>query len=204
MYSLTKNEQYLPMTVVYAVSFGMVLLINHLLKINHSYNDGLYKFVYNCFFSNESKVSEFLTCTRGDKYYTISGEREATNEEDKKIFDFNQKYCITSLWAGTHIYLYILLGFYCPSLFWLTFFIGAAFEVFEYFKWECHDAIDVIYNSIGFGIGYYLNYLYFKNNYDFNKSIIIWIFLTILLILLMFNVVKKYQYKIDQSKTRSK
>jgi hypothetical protein len=71
---------------------------------------------------------------------------------------------LVSLWAVSHAYLYMVIGFFCPNLFIESFLIGAFFEYFEKMKWECHDGLDVIFNSFGFIIGYLLNKIYEIHN----------------------------------------
>jgi hypothetical protein len=185
------------MGIIYGVAFSLVLLVNYILSKTHRYNDGLNKTIYNCLVSYESKATELFTSCRGKNYYSISGPVKNAHPEDKALFDYNQKYCITSLWAFTHIYLYVLIGFFCPSLFWLTFIGGAAFEVFEYFKWGCHDIVDVLYNSLGFFIGYYLNGLYLTRN-NYNASIFVWLAITVALFGIVFYNVHENQKKKDE------
>ena len=194
MYSIIQNKQYIILFFIYIISFALVLLINKILSTEHSYSDGLYKYMYECIYYNESPICKKLTSTRGSKYYTISGERKVTNDDDKKLFEKNQSYCIVSLWALLHIILYIIIGFYCPNLFIPSLIIGALFEYFENLQWDCHDALDVAFNSFGFGIGYVLNKIIFKNSMEMlGKSIIFVVLLLIIMFITMFNNIKKYQ-----------
>jgi hypothetical protein len=61
--------------------------------------------------------------------------------------------CLTTFWSASHFALYLALGMFAPSLFWQTFAIGATFEFYEKYAFDCHDVLDVAYNSAGFLIG---------------------------------------------------
>ncbi len=64
-----------------------------------------------------------------------------------------QRYCLVTSWALTHIALYAIIGYFFPKFFWQTFAIGVTFEIGEWITLDCHDILDVLWNSIGFGIG---------------------------------------------------
>jgi hypothetical protein len=66
-------------------------------------------------------------------------------------------YCLVTSWAVSHILLYVVLGFMFPDRFWETFAIGALFEGVEWLTLDCHDLLDLVWNSLGFLIGYWLN-----------------------------------------------
>lgn len=83
---------------------------------------------------------------RGDNYYI------GVMDSAKKI---KLQSCIATFWSFAHFTLYFFLGMFAPSLFWVTFFLGAAFEVYEYKAYLCHDLLDVFYNSAGFLVGQY-------------------------------------------------
>lgn len=67
-----------------------------------------------------------------------------------------QKYCFVTSWAVTHVALYALLGFYFPDKFFETFAIGVGFEALEWITFDCHDWVDVFWNTLGFVIGFLL------------------------------------------------
>jgi hypothetical protein len=72
--------------------------------------------------------------------------------EDQRI-KRSSRYCLMTTWAITHIVLYAIIGFLFPTLFWPTFMIGVAYEVMEWITFDCHDVLDLVWNSIGFLIG---------------------------------------------------
>ena len=85
-----------------------------------------------------------LTTTRGENYYI-----GVTGEEQKDVLNK----CLVTFWGGSHFILYLLLGFFCPNLFWQTFILGVLFEIYEEYMYDCHDALDVVLNTAGFLIG---------------------------------------------------
>lgn len=61
--------------------------------------------------------------------------------------------CLLTFWGGSHGVLYFLIGLFVPRAFWLTFWIGAAFEIYEWCMFDCADPLDIAWNSIGFFLG---------------------------------------------------
>ncbi len=157
MYSLNKNKQYVIMCILYIGSFLMVLSIFYLCDVDHSYNVGLNKFINECLCLSDTKISKLLTSLRGEEYYL-------TRDKYK-----DNKHCLVSIWAFTHVVLYAMIGFFCPDLFYPSLIIGILFELGERI-FNCHDILDVIFNTIGFGIGYQVNNL-FLNKKSFKASI---------------------------------
>lgn len=76
---------------------------------------------------------------RGNKY--IIGDPESSSALDN---------CLITFWGTSHYMLYFFLGYWCPALFWPTFVIGVGFEVYEYVQYDCADALDIAFNTIGF------------------------------------------------------
>lgn len=96
-----------------------------------------------CLFGCPDGTSSLLTKFRGGNYYI-----GASKETNSKQGD-----CLATFWSGTHFMLYLLLGIFCPNLFWQTFAFGAAFEVYEYYEYDCADPLDILFNTTGFLIG---------------------------------------------------
>jgi uncharacterized Tic20 family protein len=154
------NKQYKYLIFIYIISFVLVLLTNEILKYNNSYSNTISNLINKCFLLNETKLTKWLTKSRGKYYYTITENKtreKYLTKEEKGLVDKKLKYCLITLWAVVHIGLYIIIGFLCPNLFIQSFFIGAMFELYEKYAFKCHDSLDVIFNSIGFGIGYMIN-----------------------------------------------
>ncbi len=68
-------------------------------------------------------------------------------------------HCVMTFWNFTHLLLYTAIGFFCPDLFVETMVAGFIFELAEYQVFDCHDALDLFYNSLGFYIGFTLSNL---------------------------------------------
>lgn len=163
MYSVTKNKQFIIMSGFYFFAFVLCYVINQLLATEHEYNSGLNKFIYECLFSSETKISKLLTSSRGTEYYLTL----------PKYKYLNKKNCLVSMWAFTHLGLYTMIGLFCPDLFYCSLVVGILFELSEYITKDCHDILDVVFNTIGFGIGYQINRFFLKNKFSFRKSIYI-------------------------------
>lgn len=85
-----------------------------------------------------------FSALRGGQYYI----GEMTEEKRKSL-----RGCAMTFWSASHFCLYFALGFFAPSLFWLTFSTGVAFEFYENMQFDCHDVLDVAYNTAGFIAG---------------------------------------------------
>lgn len=155
-------KQYKYLFIIYLSSFLSILGINFFLSIDTSSSDKLYKVIHRCYFLHESPLIKWLTSSRGKNYYTITDNKKKTTKKEEEEHNNKHSYCLVSLWAITHVCLYTVIGFVCPDLFIESFIFGALFEYFEKYKWSCHDSLDVIFNSIGFLIGYIINRVYKK------------------------------------------
>jgi len=60
--------------------------------------------------------------------------------------------CLVSSWNVSHILAYMVLGYFLPDFFLETLIIGIVFESIESVN-NCHDVLDVFYNSIGYLMG---------------------------------------------------
>ena len=101
--------------------------------------DSLQNFHKQCIISNSR-----YKIVRGNNYYIND-----TTSEDKKMLE----YCLCTQWNLLHILLFIFLTIIYPKyiiLFWIC---GVLFEVFEYLFFECHDYLDIFYNTLGILIG---------------------------------------------------
>lgn len=82
------------------------------------------------------KTYRRLLSTRGSDYY-MSAPCDRTSET-----------CLLTRWGVSHILCYGLIGFLVPQLWWLTFTVGAVWEVWES-QHEYHDFLDLIWNGTG-------------------------------------------------------
>lgn len=79
-----------------------------------------------------------LSFLRGKNYYLND---ETSTEKNKN--------CLTTMWNGIHVLFYFILGLLFPEHIKILSFLGIAFEVFEFFVFDCHDISDIIYNELG-------------------------------------------------------
>lgn len=64
-----------------------------------------------------------------------------------------KKYCILTSWSLLHVVLYFLFGWFFPSMFWETLLMGIMFELVEWLTYDCHDLLDIGWNTLGFVMG---------------------------------------------------
>ncbi len=67
------------------------------------------------------------------------------------------KKCLITFWGFSHFLLYFVLAFFVPKLYIEEFIIGILFEIWEYYKFDCHDMNDIVLNGIGILLGRYLS-----------------------------------------------
>lgn len=92
--------------------------------------------------TGSASASTWLQKLRGNNYWVA-----ATSSPKLR------RYCLVTSWAITHVTLYAIIGFLFPTLFWPTFLVGVAYEIMEWIALDCHDILDLAWNSMGFFIG---------------------------------------------------
>ena len=90
-----------------------------------------------------ARVRSIVSKTRGNMYI-IDGD----NKNNDRI-----KTCFLTFFGAMHFLLYMVIGLLVPNLFLETFIIGIAFELYEYYQYQCHDAFDIVFNTAGFLVG---------------------------------------------------
>ena len=110
---------------------------------------------------NESCIYGCGTC---NKYTKIRGKDYFVSNMDKKK-EHELKRCVFTFWHLTHYITYTIIGYLFPIMFIESVILGTSFEIFEYLKYDCHDALDVVYNALGFVTGYFL-----RKNMDFREK----------------------------------
>src|SRR5271169_2982863 len=90
-----------------------------------------------------NEYTKALTAGRGSDY--IIGDNGATNERISN--------CLVTFWGLTHFMLFAMVGFIAPWLFWEMFAVGCLFELYESYRFNCHDVLDVGLNTLGFLAG---------------------------------------------------
>ena len=89
---------------------------------------------------------------RGNNYYIGS---------DKKLDSGTSETCLVTFWSAGHFVLFMIIGFIMPELFIVALILGIGFEVYEYYRFDCHDPLDIIWNTSGFIVGMLLNKAFF-------------------------------------------
>jgi hypothetical protein len=190
MYSVSIKNQIYILIFLYALC-GVGFMTAYLIKIhNKKYDKAIDRYNQLCLYYNKSEIIQKFTKKRGIQYY-FNG--KLNDMDDKKTILYKRKYCVVSFWSMSHIILYTLIGFFCPSLFLLSFASGVIWEGIEKKFCNCHDLIDIIYNSIGFSVGYMINKIYF-NKFSSNVKIasIVVILIVLLLILDFINRIEDF------------
>lgn len=94
----------------------------------------------------DGEFTSNLKFLRGPQY-TLTG------NEPKKEF------CLVTTWGVSHFIMYAVIGYMFPQFFWESFAIGVAFEGLEWATLECHDVLDIAWNTFGFVFGAWLRKL---------------------------------------------
>ena len=178
MYIVTVKKQVYIMFVIYiTVAILGYIGLKYKKTIFNAYLNGFEKYNQLCLLYDKSHSAREITRHRGIFYWITS---DVKDNHDKKILTFKRRFCLTTFWSMTHVFMYTIIGFFCPQLFIPSFMIGLFFEAFEKKFCNCHDILDIFYNSFGFGIGYLLNKLFygtFKLSVKISSIIIIIVFL---------------------------
>jgi hypothetical protein len=93
-----------------------------------------------------------LAKARGDHYYL--GETEL----DYRSQINDSKFCWLGSWHISHILTHACLGFFTENL-WLSLGAGIGFEFYEMLRFDCHDSLDIVWNTVGFFLGYMIKQL---------------------------------------------
>jgi hypothetical protein len=141
-------------------NFTNIMLILSVLTIAYIYsliyapsieniNDGSFttsiaKMNKSCFLACKTqKCKKYISKSRGKQYFI-----SIPSEDQEHI-----KSCIITFWGLTHFIMYFILTFIFPDFYIELFFIGIGFEVYEYFKFDCHDINDIYLNTLGILLG---------------------------------------------------
>lgn len=99
---------------------------------------------------------------RGDNYgldtHDMSGKVVVCDETEKSLDmssdSKDNPYHVMTGWSCLHVVLYMFLGFLSPKYWWLMLIISVVWELFEFQQpQDCHDLLDLGWNSTGLLIG---------------------------------------------------
>jgi len=152
------KKEIINMVLLYLIAFIFISSIRILKILTIDTNYWLANTLNKSLLHYESAYTEKITCKRGQGYFLLNDIKHTAEQRE------NLKYCICTMWSMMHFFFYILLGYFSPSLFYVTLGIGILFEIVEYFTYDCHDILDILYNSLGFGVGYCLRYILKKKS----------------------------------------
>ena len=137
------SEYYWGLFKIYVVSFIILVSVGPFLQ-----NPTIRKMSKFCFLRAPDGLWEIISPLRGFNYYL--------DEKERKDPQYRAN-CLVTTWALSHFILYLILGYYYPQMFWETFMIGIMFEIAENMAMDCHDVLDVLWNSLGFVVGRWLS-----------------------------------------------
>jgi hypothetical protein len=109
-----------------------------------SYTTSIAKMNKSCLLNCKSDgCKKYISDNRGKQYFI-----SIPPSEQEHI-----KSCIVTFWGFTHFLMYFILALLVPAFYIELFFIGVGFEIYEYYKFECHDVNDIFLNSFGILLG---------------------------------------------------
>lgn len=146
-----KFYSYLCLFVIYVMGIIYIIFIQHFSQKNEMYNDDsligkLYKLHASCLIPCKDAKCSDIVYIRGQTYLANSS-KQASDEI---------KNCFVTFWVYMHFIFYLCIGFILPDTFWESFIIGVLFEIFEYYFFDCYNALDIVANTLGFAVGYSL------------------------------------------------
>lgn len=152
MYSnKSRIVQYIMLILIFVAAYIYSITLNSHMTDNRNYNS-IYDYITGvhetCFVSCDTDICKKATSLRGKNYYFENGIQ--TNFT-----------CIMTYWSMAHFLLFFLVGFLFPDLLIEIALIGILFELYEYYRFDCHDALDILYDLSGMLLGYYTyRYIY--------------------------------------------
>ena len=78
----------------------------------------------------------------------LRGENYFTYKTDPNYKRLNEENCILNNWHISHFVLHFFIGFFTQNIL-LSLAGGIGVELYEYWRYDCHDILDIIYNTLG-------------------------------------------------------
>ena len=144
-----KNTQLFFFIFTLAISYLFVHIINKCVEEKSPYLKYILPLHTKCVLYVKKKLPNYILKYRGKKYFWF-------NDSDGKDYSVEKKLkkCLFTLWSISHYVLYFIIGFLSPQFFICSMCISIFFEIYEYYKWECQDLLDIFINFFGFLSGY--------------------------------------------------
>lgn len=157
----TKEQHRLLITLLLGIILFLFLMYA-VPKIISSKNKlgALVKYLHSsCLFECEESICKNMYNNGRSSGYYINDKGPAPTKY-VEYADKMKKYqnsCLFSVWALSHMLLYVVIGLIIPEHYVIAITVGVLFEIFEHIAWNCGDVLDVLWNTIGFCIGAYIN-----------------------------------------------
>lgn len=148
--NLTKNKDYILAWVIGLIGFVNVEVM-YILAHTPATQDVIQRAYTKCYVECDHPVCQTLTSLRGEGYFL-------TQEEDSKRLH-RVKHCMLSLWGVLHFILFAIIGFVAPTILPAIIVVSVVYELAEWQLYQCHDAIDVVLNVVGYITGMALRYM---------------------------------------------
>ena len=112
-----------------------------------SYAPMVQKLYNHCYLTCQHPICQTLLKLRGDDYFLTFG--DSTTKTRVKT-------CLVSLWNVLHFVLFFILGRVVPNVFWEVVVVSIIYEYAEYKLYNCHDAMDILWNISGYLAGVFI------------------------------------------------
>jgi hypothetical protein len=139
----TNNPDYLLAWMIGLIGFVNVEVMYILSRVPTT-ADTVQRLYSQCYWSCDHPICRLATSMRGEGYFLTP---EGTTSP-KKV-----RSCMLSLWGVLHFILFFLIGFVAPSIFPAIVLVSLVYEFAEYTLYNCHDAMDVVLNIMGYLFG---------------------------------------------------
>ena len=132
-------------TIVFVLFVAYIYCIYFAPYIERNYTDSFIDKIHKlCLYKCATdKCIKYMIRTRGENYFIST-----PHYKQKEI-----KKCILTFWGVTHFVLYFILSFLFPAFYIDFFLLGIIFEIYEYYKFTCHDYNDLFLNTLGIVLG---------------------------------------------------
>lgn len=136
-------------TIIYGIGGLLVKVFCEYTKVHEKYLSKVQLIEL----KKHNKCYEFFEFCRGNNYNLQHSDmngnvKETETNTDSSSSPSSSSYHLITGWNASHVLLYGILGFVAPDLWWLYFVVSIYWELFEV-KSECHDMMDLIWNSLG-------------------------------------------------------
>jgi hypothetical protein len=138
--------------IITILTFAYIYCIIYAPLIENSNDDSFTTQIANmnksCLLQCKSEsCKNYISNNRGNQYFI-----SIPISEQEEI-----KSCVITFWGFTHFLMYFVLALIVPAFYIELFFIGVMFEIYEYYKYDCHDLNDIYLNVFGILLGKFMS-----------------------------------------------